>query len=390
MLQSLWREENLIYGRIEDTLAKVLYDINIPLSITRLERYASCAYAHFLQYGLKLEPRKEWEVQAADMGNLLHSALEFYFQTMKEKEYNWKSFTEQEKETLLQSCLDHALQDNILSDQVDDARNRYIVRSLKRILTRSIWALSEQIKKGLFVPKAFEVQFHLNFDLAEREVALALQGRIDRVDTYEEDERTFLKVVDYKSGKMSFDLSDLYDGLELQLVVYLDAAIQKEQQEHSKQKVIPAAMFYYSLQDPLLETEEEVTLIEDIRLKKLMPNGLVNDDEKIISCLDGDLKKDSLVIPVSKSEKTGQFSSRSSLAAGKQFQDLITHVRLKIQDMGKEMFAGDVSLNPCQKGQKKACDFCPFSSICGIEEKKDAYRKLKQHSKEEIWEKLKK
>ena len=138
----------------------------------------------------------------------------------------------------------------------------------------------------------------MNVRLAEKS-RIRLQGRIDRVDTARTDEAVYVKIVDYKSGMTEFNPVSLYYGLQLQLVVYLNAALEMEEKQERQRKVIPAGIFYYHMQDPVLEKEAGMDN-EQARqklLRKLRPDGILNSDEQVLSMLDRNLTGDSLVIP---------------------------------------------------------------------------------------------
>ena len=145
------------------------------------------------------------------------------------------------------------------------ARYAYMLNRIKRILNRTVMVLGTQIQRGSFVPNQFEFAFSsetdyksLNICLSEEE-AMHLSGRIDRMDICEEQDRLYVKVVDYKSGNQTFDLAAVYEGLQLQLVFYLNAAMEMQQREHPEQEIIPAGILYYHIDDPLIEKKGDMT-----------------------------------------------------------------------------------------------------------------------------------
>ena len=222
-----------------------------------------------------------------------------------------------------------------------------IVR-LKRILRRTVWALQEQLKTGKYEPGRFEISFSMeeqleaiNFHLSEDE-KLRLRGRIDRTDRYEEEDKIYVKVIDYKWGNTSMDLIALYHGLQLQLVVYLNAALEIER-EHPEKQVEPAGIFYYRVKDPLTEgsPDEEEEKISQRILQELKVNGLIRSEKKIIQDMDETLEpgKKSLVIPVGY-DQDGSLSSHSQVASKEQFQALSGYVNEKIRTIGKKILAG--------------------------------------------------
>lgn len=144
------------------------------------------------------------------------------------------------------------------------ARNTYLAKRVERITDRTIWALAEQVKKGDFVPSGFEVSFSAIDNLKAMKIRLSedeellLKGRIDRLDLCEDEKHVYVKIIDYKSGNTSFDLAALYYGLQLQLVVYMDAAL-KWKNGKSGKTAVPAGIFYYNIKDPMIKKEGEMT-----------------------------------------------------------------------------------------------------------------------------------
>ncbi len=142
------------------------------------------------------------------------------------------------------------------------ARNAYLARRVERITDRTIWALAEQVKKGDFVPSGFEVSFSAIDNLKAMRIRLSedeelqLKGRIDRLDLCEDEQHVYVKIIDYKSGTTSFDLAALYYGLQLQLVVYMDAAVEMEERNHPGKEAVPAGIFYYHINDPLADKQK--------------------------------------------------------------------------------------------------------------------------------------
>ena len=200
--------------------------------MTRLEQYAACAYAHFLKYGLELMERQEYELEAVDMGNLFHQSIDRCFAVMKEENRDWRTLSEEDRKQLVKKCVLQVTQEYGNTIMGSTARNAYLAGRVERMTDRTIWALAEQLKKGEFEPAGFEVSFSAADDLKAMRIRLSedeelwLKGRIDRLDLCRDEDLVYVKIIDYKSGSTSFDLAALYYGLQLQLVVYMDAALE--------------------------------------------------------------------------------------------------------------------------------------------------------------------
>ncbi len=361
--------------QIGKAVAGILYGEISPYSATRLERYAACAFAHFLQYGLKVTERAEYEFKAMDMGNVMHMALERFAVEVRKEGLFWAELTEEERNRLIDSCLEQVSADYGNTILKSSARNEYMIERARRILRRTVWALQEQLKHGDFRPEGFEVIFG--------------GGRIDRVDIMEETEtnRVYVKVIDYKTGNTSFDLLALYHGLQLQLMIYLDGALKVEQRKYPDKEIVPAGIFYYNVKDPMIQEKihADVESVSEQMLKKLKMNGLVQADDDVSFHIDSTLSS----LPVSVN-KDGSFSRRSSVATRKQFDALGSYVRQKICDIRESILDGNAAVEPYELGKKNACTYCPYSTVCGFDRKIPGYEfhRLPSFSESELWKKI--
>ena len=281
-------------GVIGRSAASALYGDTLKNSATRLEKYAACAFAHFMEFGLQIRERDQYELKAADMGTVMHEALEKFSKKLQENGETWKTVTDDTRDRLIEECVEETMADYGNTIFQSSSRNQYRIIRVKRILKRTVWALQQQIRQGEFEPGEFEVSFSMedslsaiNIDLSEHE-KMRLRGRIDRVDLCETDDKVYVKIIDYKTGNTSLDLVALYYGLQLQLAVYLDAAVELEQKKHPGKQVEPAGVFYYHIDDPMLDQEEDETDEAWGRrmLKALRMDGLVNADRKVVELLD--------------------------------------------------------------------------------------------------------
>ncbi|MFT3982319.1 MAG: PD-(D/E)XK nuclease family protein [Lachnospiraceae bacterium] len=378
--------------------AGVLYGKELTGSVTRLESYARCAYQHFLTYGLSLKERELFSFEAKDMGMVFHDALQTYAGLLKESGDTWFSVSAEKSAQLIDEAVSRCIAAGDYAAVYSSFRTTYMVERMKRITARTVGVLTSQIKKGSFLPESFELAFSsendyrsLNMKLSENEI-LHLRGRIDRMDLYEDDTRVYVKIIDYKSGSQSFDLSAVYSGLQLQLVVYLNAAMemQERRQEKEGQKtVIPAGILYYHIDDPIIESGRDNTPEEINRqiASKLAMKGLVNSGGEIIRLMDREFEKTSDVIPVSLL-KSGELSARSSVASTEEFQTISDYVTWKMGEMGTEIINGNIQAKP----QNDACVYCQYRTVCHyaaeIEDREET-EQIGQLTKEELIAKMK-
>lgn len=381
------------------TAAKKLYSPILKGSVTRMERYAACAYAHFLSFGLELRERQEYELEASDIGNLFHTSIDLFFKTMNEENRSFRELSERERKELVSRCVTQVTEEYGNTVMMSSARNEYLGRRVERITDRTVWALTEQLKKGDFEPTGFELTFTPADNLKAMKIpvskteAVYLQGRIDRMDLCEDEDKLYVKIIDYKTGKTKFELTELFYGLQMQLVVYLDAAMEKEQRKHPDKQVVPAGIFYYNIQDPMVEKtedmDEEETEAEILRTLRM--NGLVNSDTEAIAHLDHEIETESDVIPVA--YKAGMIQeAKSSVASERRFAALTGFVNKKIRSMGREILDGRITVDPYKRGDRTACDYCPYHGICGFDLKTEGYsfRRFKTMKPEAVWEEIEK
>lgn len=385
------------HERLTYSTSKALYGETMTNSVTRLEQFASCAFSHFVMYGLRLGERELYGVRPADLGILFHRSMELYSRQLQNEKRDWASVTQQEQEELMERCVDETAQAYGGGALHAGARAEYTVRRLKRILCRTVWALHEQIRAGCFRPTGFEVSFADAGDLEAVNVRfgengrIRLQGRIDRIDTAEDPDTVYVKIIDYKSGMTQFDPVSLYYGLQLQLVVYLNAALEMERRLHDGKKVVPAGIFYYRMQDPVLEREADVTDEEQQEklLKKMRPDGVLNDDREILRMLDRGLDGDSLVIPAGL-KKNGELKAFSSTASTEQFEQLSGFVANRLVRMGEQILSGDIEVKPVADKNGSACDYCACADVCGFDRKLPGMceKRLPELTKDEAWERI--
>ncbi len=374
-----WKEkvESLLkagyYRRPMDGLtqeaARRLYGEDFEDSITRMERFSVCAFAHFLAYGLNLKERQQYEFQALDLGNICHSALERYSKKIAAKGCGWTEISEEEGRRYIEESVEEAVTDYGSSVLYSSARDEYMIVRMKRMLGRTVWALTMQLKAGDFRPSAFELRF--------------ANGKIDRIDTCREEEKVYVKIVDYKTGRKAFDIVSLYHGLELQLMVYMDAAIQLEKAENPGKEIVPAGVFYYRIQDPLVD-KSKTGGEEELLLKELKPDGIINLKDEVLEHLDHTKSGESLAVPV-RYNKNGSLAKGSKAVTEEEFQLMMRHAARKVEEAHLKILEGRTEAVPYRKGQETGCDYCRYRHVCGFDVKIPGYgyREIGKMSREE-------
>lgn len=403
-LENNERLEKAAFARYKDSglsrlVARLLYGRDLQNSVSRLETFAACAYRHFLQYGLSLKERQEFGFETVDMGNVYHAVLENFGNKLTEHGYTWFDFPEEFAGQAVREALESYAA--VYGDTVlySSARNEYAITRMGRVLTRTVLTLQNQLKKGSFYPEEYELSFRFAEDLSSIHVNLSedermhLQGRIDRIDTAQDEDHVYVKIIDYKSGNRRFDLVALYYGLQLQLVVYMNAAMELEAKKNPDKEIVPAALLYYHIDDPVVETAVELSdeELNDQIVRKLRMNGVVNADPSVVEKLDASMEDKSDVIPVER-KKDGSFSSRSGVLSGEELGLVSDYVNRKMRDIGRQMLDGCISVNPYEKGSEEACTYCAYKKICGFDNAIPGYakRRLDELDKETVLSEMRK
>lgn len=384
---------------LDKAVAKMLYGTDINGSVSRLETFASCGYRHFLLYGLNLVERKRFEVNAADIGNFYHSALEIFSQKVREEHLDWREISEDKRTELVSYAVNEVSKNNEGTAIHGTARDEYLIKRMFDITDKTTWALCSQLKKGNFLPEGYEVHFDadrmaqtLKFQLSEEE-NMKLRGTIDRIDLYETDDSIFVKIIDYKSGNKKFDIYDVYNGLQLQLVLYMEAAVDMIGRNSSGKRVVPAGIFYYDIKNPVVNEEDENDWQSKL-LSYMKPDGLVNSSKEIINAMDNELKEgescSSDVIPVSYTRNG--IRKTSGAVSEDDFNKLISFVHKKTGELGKNISDGVIDKNPYKKSDdKNPCEYCEFKPVCRFDAALpgNQYRRFEKADKEEVWNKIK-
>ncbi len=371
-------------------IALALYGASLHSSVSRLEKYASCAYSHFIQYGLRLGERQEYEFDVSDLGNVFHQVLEKYTTEIISKDIDWKSLSKEDSDRILNEalieCAD-AYGNTILRSS---ARNQFMLDRIKRILTRTVDTLKYQVSKGVFAPAYVEMSFDVAGSLDDIDISLSddeknairarmkLDGKIDRVDLYEDPEHVYVKIMDFKSGAHRFNIASLYYGLSLQLVMYMNVASAAQKKLKSEKEVVPAAILYYHVDDPLVDGKNGM-VTDDINkeiLSKLKMTGLVNENPDIIRMLDSTITAQSDIIPV-KLKSNGSPDAYSQTASDEEYAAISRFVGKKIREFGKNIINGDISVNPYESGGASSCTYCAYRSICGFDERIGGFTRRK-------------
>lgn len=365
---------------LSEEVAKELYAEITKSSITRIENFAKCAFSHFANYGLELSERKLHEIDNMDLGKVFHKVIELVSKKLFVDKKDFSMINDEERRKLVEETVMDATADFKESVFLESETNHYLKKRIVDILDTTIWALGEQLRHGKFQPELFETGFYDEVNNT------AITGTIDRVDMYHNDDRIFVKVVDYKSGNNKISLDDIFNGVKLQLMVYLHSIVKDVSKKYPEKEVVPAGAVYNHIDNPIasVETGDKPTAEEykSLLLDKMLPQGIFNFFA--VEYFDEWEKGKSKVIPLKK-KKDGGLEIKDTTVTSEQLNCLTEYAVNKMHSMNEEINRGEAGTNPLES----ACTYCAYSSVCGFDATKQSYRKAESIKDDpEKWVKL--
>ena len=421
--------------RLTGDRAGRLYGKPVFTSVSRMETYAACPFSYYVRYGLKARERKMFSFDPVDAGTFMHHIIDEFSRMLVKQGISWRGLDREWCAAQISSLVDKQLSSK--GNSILSSSKRYIHQSvkLKRTVTKAVMLIGKHIEMSSFEPSGYEIEFGekgrypaISIQLPSGEI-INMTGRIDRIDSMTNEDGTYLRIIDYKSGNKALKLADVYYGLQLQLVTYLDAVLGMEPATGLDEddgtdlvaepdegigthtvagtdkgvgtdvlatrcddldksgKMLPAGILYFRLDDPLIRCDRDIPDedIEKAIMKELRMKGLVLADVKLIRGMDKNIDGDSLIIPA-RLNKDGALG-RSSAATKEQFDVLRGYVRKTLSSIGSGILDGDVVISPYKKRTMTACTYCSFSSVCQFDTavRDNRYRIVPDHKEDEVW-----
>lgn len=355
----------------ESTLNKV-YDGKINSSVSRLEQFKRCPFAYYTKYILNLKERKEYAMSNLDTGSFMHEVVEKFSKHIVAKNISWQSIILDEK------IKEHTNKkiDEIVDTLFEEEYSKYLISSryvvlkskMKKVMKRTIYAIADSFNHSEFRPLGYEIEFEKDALFAPIEVeldngrTLLLRGKIDRIDSLNVEDNTYLRIVDYKSSEKNLKLSDVKSGISLQLMTYMCAMLENREKLASK-NVIPAALSYFTMSNKILSIpnyeSDDNKIVEKVK-KALKLKGIYIKDIEILKKLDNNVE-DSKESYLEVSKRT--INNTEKVLAEQTFIEECKNVRNILKDIGKEITKGTVKIEP-NRSVKGVCDYCSYSSIC--------------------------
>lgn len=358
-------ENGLLYTNVPEKLSQDVWSylrLNLmSQSVSRLETYSWCAYSYFLKYTLNLKERDIKGIDKREVGNILHRAMERIYRYVYDNMSNdWSAVGDNMRDELVDRFVSWAFEQEY--DIAEDGRLGYLKDTLVRIGKRTARMLFNINMEGQYKPEFFEYYFKKEYELENTGEKISLSGIVDRGDLYysKEKNQMCIRIIDYKSGKTEFSINKLYEGLQLQLAVYMNVMTEltgwhcKKKYKDDSVAVMPGGMYYYQMRDPYIDVERE-DKSEEKRLKELKLRGMDADDIEV-------------------------------------FNNITDYGIKKVLDVAEKILGGNIQKQPMRYGQKLACDTCDFKSVCRFDSKNGGntykYPQFKEKDKDKIIEKI--
>jgi len=364
LVTRLERAQNMERGSLTRPSVEALYGVRVPMSASRMDRYQSCHFSYFMQYGLKARPRKAAGFQAPEYGTFIHYVLEHTLKRRKGKKVPSRA----EVSAVIQRYVDEEL--GGLKEETP--RFRYLFRRLEKTVYAVVENVFQELARSDFEPLALELGFGSGkenalppVEFTVDGVTISVSGLVDRVDGFEKNGRLYLRVVDYKTGRKSFDLTDVWNGLGLQMLLYLFTLKKAGKNLFGGKEVVPAGVLYLPAREAVVAGSREMP--EDARQaavdSALRRKGLLLSDPDILEAMEHTDHGPPRFLPV-KVNRAGVFTGEA-LVNAERLGKLEKHTEGILQNIAAELAAGNIAADPFWKGpDENACQWCDYVEAC--------------------------
>ncbi len=370
----------------ESAAARQLFGEHLRLSPSQVETFHRCRFAYFCQYGLRAKPRRAAELNAAEAGTLVHYVMKELLPRYGGD--TLRTLTRPTVEADVTQVVRRYVDTCMGGTEGKEARFMALVAHLERLCSHLLWRVVRELQNSRFVPVDFELPIG-RYDEDGNGIppwiltlpdgtTVQVHGVVDRVDTYEENGRRYLRILDYKTGNKTFDLAEVVDGLNLQMLIYLFSICENGQARYGD--VVPSGVLYLPAKIPVIRVERDLPPeeMEKRRLATMKMNGLLLDDPEILKAMEPELE--GVFIPAAMGTR-GQWKKGASLASLEQFGHLKQHIQRLLTAMAEHLHAGDIAALPAV-GATDGCEYCEYHDVCG-HERGDPIREIAALSREE-------
>ena len=389
LVERMERAQTMERGSLTRPSVESLYGLRVPMSASRLDKYKSCHFSYFMQYGLKAKARKSAGFQAPEYGTFVHYVLEHILQQRQ-----GEAIPSREE---VSAVVERYVREELGGLEGETPRFRYLFRRLEKSVYAVVKNVCEELSRSDFRPIAFELGFGKDKELPPVEltvdgVTVSVSGFVDRVDGWEKDGRLYLRVVDYKTGRKSFDLTDVWNGLGLQMLLYL-FTLKDEGKALFGREIVPAGVLYLPAREAVVSGSRDMT--EEERQREvdglLRRKGLVLEEADVLQAMEHG-EDGPRFLPLRLSKTSGALTG-DALVSAERLGRLEKHTRKVLEEVAAELSAGKITADPFWRGpQQNACQWCDYAAACQFREGVggDCKRWLPSVKAKEFWEQLEK
>ena len=391
VLQAMAHARSMRRGQLSPDAVRTLYGQSIRMSASRRDKLKRCHFGYFMQYGLKAKERRAAGFEAPEIGTFIHYLLENVSREVSDRG-GYGVVAKEELRALVRHYVDRYAEECIDHYQEKSARFRYLFSRLRKAAWAMVENIADELANSDFRPIAFELGFGGGGELPaitihEGSTTLSVSGKVDRVDGWVHDDKLYLRVVDYKTGKKSFDLTDLRYGLGIQMLLYLFTLSEKGK-DHFKQEVVPAGVLYLPARDVILRADRNISpeKLRDIMQKELRRSGMILSQPHVLQAMEHNALESPCYLPL-RINKDGGISG--GVATAEQLGKLGGYVNRLLHQIARELESGNIDADPCSRGpQDNACTYCEFASACYFEDGRnsDRMRYLHKTDEAEFWQ----
>ena len=388
-LSAMERARHMERGSLSPEAVRSLYGHSIAMSASRIDRVKSCHFGYFMEYGLRAKERKRAGFEAPEIGTFLHYLLENVNRDVR----SLGGYGQVDDDRLRRMVREYV--ERYANECIDDyshksARFRYLFSRLRETAYSIVLGIAEEMRQSDFVPVSFELSFGGRdgdlpaITVREDGAALSVSGKVDRVDGWLHDGKLYLRVVDYKTGKKSFDLTDIRYGLGIQMLLYL-FTLEREGQPYFGYPIVPCGVLYQPARGVILRQERNISdeKLKAALQKELRRTGLVLGEPQVLQAMEHSALESPCYLPIGV-KKDGGISG--SVATAAQLGHLGRYVDKLLRQIAGEIARGNIDADPyARNSQDSACDYCAFASACYFDDSRDKRRQLYKTDSDEFW-----
>ena len=370
-----------------------LYGNTLNTSVSRLEKYRSCPFSYYLQYGLKLKEKETLKIHTFETGTFMHETIDEFFQEVRGQGLGLAEMEEKQIYEIVAQIIDKNLELSKNYIFRSTAKYKALVKRLKRIVSKALKYIIQTLIYSDFSIEGTEIEFGKKGKYKpiilplENGKKVEITGKIDRIDTAYGEDGKYLRIIDYKSSSKNIDLNEVYAGLQIQLLTYADAICKEED-------IMPAGVFYFSLLEQMIKADKKITQeeIEEQIRKNFRMKGLILADVKIIKMNDNTLNSGSSKLVPAAITTSGAVNEKWTNGVDKEeFKILQDYINYIIKQIAKEILSGKIDLKPYNKNGKTPCSYCEYKTVCGFNARQNnnTYNYIDKKSKDDIIRKMK-